>query len=149
MAKKMIIAAVSGLVAGAATASMPAATHRGELPPAQRAGLLTYRTGGVRAEEALAMQRAAAEYPLELVFVERFGRKESYVNDMPVRIVDAGGKVVFEGQSSGPYFLAKLPKGRYTVSTRWDAFSSSRPVTVGKERQRVVFAWGKPEAWAA
>ena len=90
------------------------------------------------------MQRAARDYPLELVFVERFGRKESYVSDMPVRIVDADGKVVFEGQSRGPYFLAKLPAGRYTVSTRWDAFSSSRPVTVGKDRQRVVFAWGKP-----
>ncbi len=146
MAKKMILAAVSGLVAGAASASVPP-PQRGDLPPAQRAGQLTYRTGGARAEEVLALKKVAADYPLELVFVERFGRKESYVTDMPVRIVDAGGKVVFEGQSRGPYFLAKLPQGRYTVSTRWDAFSSSRPVTVGKERQRVVFAWGKAQAW--
>ncbi len=146
MAKKMILAAVSGLVASAATAQVPH-SYRGDLPPSQRAGQLTYRTGGMRSEEAQALQRAAAEYPLELVFVERFGRKESYVTDMPVRIVDTEGKVVFDGQSQGPYFLAKLPAGRYTVSTRWDAFSSSRPVTVGKERQRVVFAWGKPQAW--
>ena len=143
MAKKMIIAAVSGLVASAATASIPP-TYRGALPPSQRAGLMTYRTGGTKAEEEQALKRVAADYPLELVFVERFGRKESYVTDMPVRIVDEHGKVVFDGQAQGPYFLAKLPKGRYTVSTRWDAFSSSRPVTVGKERQRVVFAWGKP-----
>ena len=65
--------------------------------------------------------------PLELVFVERCGRKESLLADMPVRIVDEQGKVVFEGQSKGPYFHARLPKGRYTVSTRWDAWSSSRP----------------------
>jgi len=143
MAKKMIMAAVSGLVAGAASGSVPP-TYRGDLPPAHRAGQLTYRTGGARVEEVQALKKVAADYPLELVFVERFGRKENYVTDMPVRIVDAEGKVVFDGQSQGPYFLAKLPKGRYTISTRWDAFSSSRPVVVGKERQRVVFAWGKP-----
>jgi len=64
--------------------------------------------------------------------------------DMPVRIVDEHGKVVYEGQSKGPYFHAKLPRGRYTVSTRWDAWSSSRPVTIGKSPQRLVFAWGAP-----
>jgi len=58
--------------------------------------------------------------PLELVFVERYGRKENLLADMPVRIVDEHGKVVYEGQSKGPYFHAKLPRGRYTVSTRWD-----------------------------
>jgi hypothetical protein len=145
MAKKMIAAAVSGLMATAAGATVPPA-YRDDLPPVQREGQVTYITGGIGHDEADAMKRAAQEYPLELVFVERKGRKENYLADMPVRIVDDKGKVVFEGQSEGPYFLARLPKGRYTVSTRWDAWSFSRPVTVGKQRQRVVFAWGKPSA---
>jgi hypothetical protein len=85
-----------------------------------------------------------ADYPLELVFVERRGRRERPLADMPVRIVDAGGKVVFEGRSHGPCLLARLPKGRYTVSTRWDAWACSRPVTLGAQPQRVVFAWGAP-----
>ena len=63
---------------------------------------------------------------------------------MPVRITDDKGKVVFEGQSAGPYFLARLPKGKYVVSTRWDAWSFSREVRIGGERQRVVFAWSEP-----
>jgi hypothetical protein len=83
---------------------------------------------------------------LELVFVERNGRKQQPIGDMPVRIVDEKGDVVFEGRSEGPRFVAKLPKGKYIVSTRWDAWSFSRPVTIGKERQRVVFAWGAPSA---
>jgi len=81
---------------------------------------------------------------LEVVFVERNGRKQQYLADMPVRIVNEQGKVVFEGTSEGPYLIAKLPKGRYVVSTRWDAWAFSRPVTIGKTPQRVVFAWGKP-----
>jgi len=94
----------------------------------------------------MATAAAANDYSLELVFVERNGRKESHVADMPVRIVDERGKVVFDGRSEGPYLFARLPKGRYTVSTRWDAWVSSRPVTIGKTRQRLVFAWGKPGA---
>ena len=94
-------------------------------------------------DEVIALRRAARDYPLQLVFIEKEGRRERYLTDMPVRIVDELGRVVFEGRSEGPYFLARLPRGRYTVSTRWDAWSSSRPVKIGRERQRVVFAWSK------
>jgi hypothetical protein len=96
----------------------------------------------ILAAASVATAANASTPPLELVFVERCGRKESLRSDMPVRIVDEKGKVVFEGHSKGPYFHARLPKGRYTVSTRWDAWSSSRPVTIGKAPQRLVFAWG-------
>jgi hypothetical protein len=75
------------------------------------------------------------------VFVERSGKRERPLADMPVRIVDASGRVVREGRSTGPSYLARLPKGRYTVSTQWDALCPSRPVTIGEERQRLVFAW--------
>jgi len=89
-------------------------------------------------------KRAAREFALELVFVEKLGRRERPLSDMPVRITDAHGRVVFDGQSKGPCFLARLPRGRYTVSTRWDALSFSRPVSIAGDGQRVVFAWSKP-----
>jgi hypothetical protein len=89
-------------------------------------------------------KRVAREYSLELVFVERSGRRERELSDMPVRIIDADGRVVFEAAATGPRCLARLPKGRYMVSTRWDAWCPSRPVTVQRDKQRVVFAWSKP-----
>ena len=98
----------------------------------------------ILAAASVATAANASTPPLELVFVERCGRKESLLADMPVRIVDAQGNVVFDGQSKGPVFHARLPRGRYTVSTRWDAWSSSRPVTIGSTPQRIVFAWGAP-----
>ena len=100
----------------------------------------------IAAASVVATTANAAIPPLEVVFVERNGRKQEYLADMPVRIVDDKGNVVFEGTSKGPSFIAQLPKGKYTVSTRWDAWSFSRPVTIGKSRQRVVFAWGAPSA---
>ena len=103
----------------------------------------------ILAAASVATAANASTPPLELVFVERCGKKENLVGDMPVRILDAQGKVVFDGQSKGPVFQAKLPRGRYTVSTRWDAWSSSRPVTIGSTPQRIVFAWGAPTAQTA
>ena len=143
MKLKQFVPAVAALAASAASASIPPAYEKW-LPPAQRSGSISYRTGGTTHEEANALKRAAQEYPLELVFLERDGRKDRYLSDMPVRITDSKGKVVFDGQSKGPYFLARLPRGRYKVSTRWDAWSFSREVSIGAERQRVVFKWSKP-----
>lgn len=143
MTHKQLVAALTGLAATAATAAIPP-RYAESLPEPRKAGPVTYITGGTEAGEANAIKRAAQEYPLELVFVEKVGRREKPLADMPVRITDDKGKVVFEGQSAGPYFLARLPKGKYVVSTRWDAWSFSREVRIGGERQRVVFAWSEP-----
>jgi hypothetical protein len=143
--RRTIAAALSGLAATAAAACIPE-SHPVKLPTPRKAGEIVYLTGGMGREQANALQRAAQKYPLEVVFVEKCGKRERHLADMPVRITDESGRVVFDGLSEGPYFLARLPKGRYTVSTRWDAWSSSRPVKIGGERQRVVFAWSKPPA---
>lgn len=86
-------------------------------------------------------KRPVPDFPLELVFIEKSGRRERPLSDMPVRITDADGRVVCQRQSAGPLFRTRLPRGRYTVSTRWDACSPSRPVTMRDGKQRVVFAW--------
>ena len=143
-----LVAALPAFIAPAALASIPE-KYAVNLPPQHRSGIVTYRTGGVDRDEAIALKRAADEYPLEVVFVQREGRREQLLPDMPVRITDEHGKVVFDARTMGPYFLARLPKGRYTISTRWDAWAFQRPVTIGSERQRVVFAWSKPASMDA
>ena len=143
MTHKKLVAALTGLAATAATAAIPP-RYAENLPEPRKAGPVTYITGGTAEPEANAIKRAAQEFPLELVFVEKVGRREKPLADMPVRITDDKGKVVFDGQAEGPYFIARLPKGKYTVSTRWDAWSFSREVKIGGNRQRVVFAWSQP-----
>jgi hypothetical protein len=104
-----------------------------------------YLTGGKSPAEADAVKRAAQDYPLELVFVERDGARKRELYDNPVVIRDATGKVVFAGRTDGPYFLARLPAGRYSVTTHWDSWTFTKPVTIDAgERSRVVFAWTKP-----
>jgi len=121
----------------------------GALPPEHQAGEVTYLSGGIGLQEALAITHVAKDYPLELVFVQKAGERNQYLADMPVTIKDQQGKVVFEGRSEGPYFLARLPEGHYVISTNWEDWSFSRKVSVGKQPQRVVFEWRRTPAKSA
>jgi hypothetical protein len=141
--RNAIICAVAASAAAAASAAIPPAYQR-YLPPEEHQGAVDYITGGKDAPEADAVKRAAQEFPLELVFVEKDGGKKEQIDDNPVVIRDAAGNVVFAGRTDGPYFLARLPAGQYTVTTHWDAWTFTKPVRIGDERQRVVFAWRKP-----
>lgn len=145
--RKQLLCAVAAFAAMAASAAIPPA-YLAHLPPARVSpDGVEYLTGGKTPEEAAAVKRAAQEYPLELVFVEQDGKRKDGLYDNPVVIRDAAGKVVFAGRTDGPYFLAQLPAGDYTVTTHWDSWTFTKPVTLdGTDRQRVVFEWRKPAA---
>ncbi len=137
---RAILAVSASILAGAAFASTPAATSA-MLPPEHQAGDISYLSGGIGHDEARAMERAARNYPLELVFVAKSGKHDEYLADLPVTIEDAHHHVVFQGRSEGPYFLARLPKGRYVVRATQEHREFVRHVTVGRQPQRIVFEW--------
>jgi len=149
--KHALACAVAACAATAASAAMPDVppAYRGALPPWHQQGDVTYLSGGKTALEADSVKRAAQEYPLELVFRERDGSAAHPLTGMPVTITDAQGKLVFDGPSAGPYFLANLPDGRYTVTTQWQGWTFSKPVAIGADRQRVVFEWKRPAGGVA
>ena len=138
--QRIIGCAAAALAATASYGSIPPA-YRTYLPPEQTAGEVTFLSGGLTRAEADSVKRAAQDFPLEIVFDEKDGAMDRKLTDMPVTITDGKGRVVFESVSRGPIFLARLPKGRYVVTTKWDDWTFSRPVTIGADRQRVVFSW--------
>ena len=83
--------------------------------------------------------RPPRHLPLEIVIVERDGRRASHLTEVPVVVRDPEGKFVFDARAPGPLFLSRLRKGLYTVTNQWDAWSFLRPVRIDKERGRVVF----------
>lgn len=60
------------------------------------------------------------------------GQRRRQLTHIPVTIADAGA------MGDGPYFLQRLSKGRYAVTTRSDAWSFMTPVKIDKARRRVV-----------
>jgi hypothetical protein len=98
----------------------------------------------VAAAFAASAAYAAPQYPLEVQFEEWHADGKHALYDMPVTVTDANGQVVYEGRSKGPEFRAELPKGRYTVTAKWDDWTFSRTVDVnGKNADPIVFAWDK------
>lgn len=119
------------------------AMSNANLPAGHTKGPITYVSGGVGSEEAIAMKREASRFPLSLEFVQ--GMKDQhamYLADVQVTIKNAAGRVVLATRSDGPYLLASLPDGHYTISAKHAGRSEIRQVRVEQgKHQTMVFDW--------
>jgi hypothetical protein len=112
------------------------------LPVTHTNGAVAYVTGGIGEGEAKAIDAAAKHYPLALEFVRKATPRDQYLAGVKVRIQDANQNIVLDVTSDGPFLLAKLPDGPYTVSAQHGGSVEQRHVNVaGDERRRLVFEW--------
>ena len=72
-------------------------------------------TGGVSEEERDQMRGELGPYNLWLAFAER--DTGNYVTGVKVSVVDDKGNAVVDTVADGPWLLAQVPPGRYTVRT--------------------------------
>ncbi|PKO91888.1 MAG: hypothetical protein CVU15_09865 [Betaproteobacteria bacterium HGW-Betaproteobacteria-1] len=98
-------------------------------------------SGGIGYCESQAMQSASKEYPLELVFVQKTASGENYLANIPLQITDTKGNLVLDTVTKGPYLLARMPAGRYTIAANHNGEIKTQRVTLAKKHQRLVFAW--------
>lgn len=100
-----------------------------------------YVSGGVGETDREALKAMAGEFNLELMFAMQGGGE--YLADVKVRIVDSKGAVVLDNVvSKGPYFLAKLPSGSYTVEANANGQIQKNTAKIGAEqRVRLNFLW--------
>jgi len=141
---KLTSLAAAMIVAGAATSAAFAAdmSDMPPLPPEQTRGAVQYVTGGVSVDEADTFRRAAAAYPLELQFVQRARPKDEFLANVNVTIRGRSGNVLLETATDGPFLLARLPAGRYSIEAEHDGVTKRQSVDIRPGRhQRSVFVW--------
>ena len=134
---------IATIFAGALVAAAPAfATDSTMLPAFQTQGTVSYVSGGVGEDQSDAFKRAAAEYPLELLFAQKATPRDEYLADVRVTIRDHTGNPVLETISAGPFLLANLPVGKYSIDAEYNGERKQQSVEVrnGKHR-RAVFVW--------
>ena len=120
----------------------PAAATAGDMPSPRTAGAITYLTGGVGRREADAIRQVAHYYPLELEFLLKATPNDEYLSGVRVRIRDAQQKLVLNVTAEGPFLLANLPAGRYTVSAERNGRIEERSVEVVHDHhQHILFEW--------
>jgi len=85
------------------------------LPPLQTQGSVQFLSGGIGQTEARAFIAAEKSYPLTLEFVQSAQPHAEYLADVHVLIRNAAGQTVLDTEAQGPFLLARLPAGHYTV----------------------------------
>ncbi len=126
-----------------ALAGIPAlAADSAPLPQETVQGNVSYISGGVGKDESDAMKQAESRYPLVLEFSEHATAKGDFVADVNLTVEDASGNAVLTTSSAGPFVLANLPNGKYTVKADEHGKTHVRHVTVTNGKtERVSLVW--------
>lgn len=102
---------------------------------------VTFVSGGIGFCESQEMRRISHEYQLELLFLEKTVKRESFLASVPVQITDSKGSLVVDTVSKGPLLLAKMPVGRYVITAAYNGIVKTHHLRINDEHQRVVFSW--------
>ncbi len=133
---------VSGLLVAAPAMSAGDYSAMSKLPPEQKQGDVTYLMGGVGKEEAAALRKDEANFPVTLEFLKRAKPHAEYVSNVNVTVKDHEGKTVLNTVTDGPLLLAKLPDGKYMVMASDNGISKERNIVVAAQKpERIVFEW--------
>jgi hypothetical protein len=104
-------------------------------------GTMPFVSGGVGDDERQQIERLSPGYPLQLLFATK-GSPNEFLADIKVQIIDKDGKVVLDAVSQGPFLLAKIPAGKYSISADNEGVVKRQTIQIaGAKSQRVVFVW--------
>ena len=112
------------------------------LPPVQHQGNVTFLSGGIGLSESTAIKNAMSSYPLMLEFAGKTQSGNEYLADIPVQVSDMNGHAVLRTTTTGPFLLASLPEGRYSVTASYNGKSEHREVNITPSAHiHEVFVW--------
>jgi hypothetical protein len=105
----------------------------------QNIGPVSYVSGGVGDDSIERLNALAADFNLKLVFAMKSG---DYVSDVKITIANTAGKTLVDTTSEGPWFMTKLPAGKYQIVATFAGNAEKRTIAVGAEKLKTVdFRW--------
>jgi hypothetical protein len=111
-------------------------------PNEKTAGVVTYVSGGVGFDEADAMKRAEANYPLTMKFVAHRNQRDELLTNVAVTIKDNNERIMLQTMSDGPYLYARIPDGTYVITAVIKGSPKLHIVNVAAQKtEHVVFEW--------
>lgn len=100
---------------------------------------VSFVSGGVGVDSEERLKAREKEFNLKLVFTLVEG---NYLADISVAVKDAAGKTLVEHVADGPFFMAKLPAGAYSLTLGNNGQTQTRKVSVRADRLRTeYFRW--------
>jgi hypothetical protein len=135
MMKARPVGAIGALMVAAALIWQPAAQAE---PVVQQSGNISYVTGGVGLEERAALAQQTSDFNLKVVNAVP-GRP--FVADVDIAVKDSRGQELLRTTTDGPWLLAKLPAGRYTIHASDGNRTQTRTVQLGQSQREVMLRW--------
>lgn len=126
--ESMIGAAV--VVFGLLACDAALASSSNDLPALQTQGAVSYLSGGIGEREAKAIEHVESTYPLSLEFVQHAKPRDEFLADVGVKIADRTGKTTLNTVTDGPFLLARIPDGSYTVKASEGGKTLTRHITI-------------------
>ena len=96
----------------------------------QHQGAVTFLSGGIGLDESSAIKGEMHNYPLVLEFAGKSSSGNVYLADVSVQVSDTQGHVLLTTTTRGPFLLASVPNGRYSVTARYDGKTERRDVAI-------------------
>lgn len=132
LALTIATSAMLGVVAHAAS----------DLPPVQKSGAVEYLSGGVGLNESKAIREASRQWPLRLEFAVKDKQKADFAANVDVTILDAKNHAALQVKSEGPFLLAKLEPGKYTVKASLAGKTMNKAVAIASGHpKQLMFVW--------
>lgn len=118
------------------------AADMSSVPQPDQAGQVDYLSGGIGTDQSASLKQEMRHYSLTLEFAGRAGDSNEYLADIPVNITDAHGRQVLSTVTEGPFLLASLPDGRYSVTATYNGQTQRRSVQIHTSSHvHEVFLW--------
>jgi len=113
-------------------------------PPIQMAHGVEYMSGGVGSDEAELMRTIEPRWPAVFEFAVKDGKSADFAAGVVLTVRDAQGNVLLDSvHATGPYLVARLDPGRYTVDAVLAGQKIQREISVGGPgtSTKNVFEW--------
>lgn len=133
----------AGLTALALGASVQYAFAAPEsLPAVQHEGEVAFLSGGIGLGQSTAIKQVMPKYPLTLEFAGKAASGNEYLANIPVTLSDMHGNTILQTTAKGPFLLASLPDGRYSVTATYNGKTERRDVNIAPSSHvHELFVW--------
>lgn len=117
--------------------------HLVAAPVQETRGEVTVMHGGIGLEDRAVLAQKASDHNLRLTFARK--GSGAYLSDVKVVIRNKQGAVLVDTVASGPWLLARLPAGEYTVAATEQGNTLTQAVSIqGAARRDWVFRFELP-----
>ena len=140
--RRLVIAMVAAGVISAAGVGAYNHAHAAGVPLIHKSGAVEYMSGGIGTDESSVIEAISKHWSLSLEFAVKSGKRAEFAANVKLSVHDAKGREVLHATSGGPFLLARLAPGNYTVDATLAGKTLQETVAIQTGKAvKAVFIW--------